>query len=79
MQLKEATVPFEDERFSFVAAVRGAPVAMAGARLIRPAVIEKGFADLPLCTTTGLETRRIRRRDATAYKSAKALVWGDDI
>ena len=75
--LKDADVPFEDERFSFLAAARPGLGHRAGARLIRPAEIEKGFADLALCTTTGLETRRIRRRDASDYKRAKGLMWGD--
>ena len=79
MQLKDASVPFEDERFSFVAAVRNPVPVPTVARLIRPPVIEKGFADLALCTTDGLETRRIRRRDGAAYKSAKGLVWGDEV
>ena len=79
MHLKDAAVPFEDERFSFVAAMREPAVAPAAARLIRPVSIEKGFADLSLCTTGGLETRRIRRREGTAYKAAKSLTWGDEV
>ncbi len=75
--LKDADMPFEDERFSFLAAVRPGIGHPAGARLIRPATIEKGFADLALCTPSGLETRRIRRRDASDYKRAKGLDWGD--
>ena len=77
--LKDADVPFEDERFSFVAATRGPAAARAASRLIRPAAIEKGFADLSLCTATGLQTRRVRRRDKDAYKRAKGLTWGDAV
>jgi ribosomal protein RSM22 (predicted rRNA methylase) len=75
--LKDADVPFEDERFAFLAAARPGVGTPANARLIRAATIEKGFADLPLCTSAGLETRRIRRRDAAGYKRAKGLLWGD--
>lgn len=77
--LKDADAPFEDERFSVVAAARPGLGTRSGARLIRAATIEKGFADLALCTTDGLETRRIRRRDAAAYKHAKNLQWGDGV
>jgi ribosomal protein RSM22 (predicted rRNA methylase) len=77
--LKDADLSFEDEPFSFVAALRGAVGKRASARLIKRAEIEKGFADLPLCTATGLETRRIKRRDASAYKAAKNLLWGDKV
>jgi ribosomal protein RSM22 (predicted rRNA methylase) len=79
LALKDADVPFEDERFAFLAAVRPGIGQRAEARLIRPAIIEKGFADLALCTTNGLETRRIRRRDAADYKRAKNLDWGDAV
>jgi ribosomal protein RSM22 (predicted rRNA methylase) len=77
--LKDADVPFEDERFAFLAAVRPGIGQRADARLLRAATIEKGFADLALCTAAGLETRRIRRRDAAAYKRAKNLLWGDAV
>jgi ribosomal protein RSM22 (predicted rRNA methylase) len=77
--LKDADVPFEDERFAFLAAVRPGIGTRADARLIRATTIEKGFADLALCTSAGLETRRIRRRDAADYKRAKGLDWGDAV
>ena len=77
--LKDADVPFEDERFSFVSAMRDPLARPATARLIRPAKVEKGFADLALCTATGLETRRIARRDASAYKAVKGMTWGDAV
>jgi len=77
--LKDADVPFEDERFSFVAASRGILGTPVAARLIRPARIEKGFAELSLCAASGLATRRVRRRDAGAYKAAKRLDWGDAV
>ena len=49
------------------------------ARVIRPQTVEKGFVDLALCTSTGLETRRVPRRDKPAYKAAKSLDWGDEV
>jgi ribosomal protein RSM22 (predicted rRNA methylase) len=79
MGLKDASVPFEDERFSFVAAVRPPAALPLVARLIRPQTVEKGFADLALCTPTGLETRRVPRRNKPAYKAAKSLDWGDEV
>ena len=79
MQLKDARVPFEDERFSFVTATRGTIAVPSAARLLRPAQVEKGYIDLVVCGRTGLETRRVRRRDATDYKWAKSLQWGDAV
>ena len=78
-QLKNADLAFEDERFSFVAASRGALGGAAAARLIRAAEIQKGFADLALCTASGLATRRVMRRDSAAYKAAKKAEWGDAV
>jgi ribosomal protein RSM22 (predicted rRNA methylase) len=77
--LKDADLPFEDERFAFLAAARPGIGTRASARLLRAATIEKGFADLALCTSAGLETRRIRRRDAADFKRAKGLDWGDGV
>ncbi len=79
LALKDADVPFEDERFGFVAATRPGLGSRASARLIRAPDIEKGFADLALCTSDGLQTRRVRRRDKADYKRAKSLVWGDAV
>lgn len=78
MQLKDAHVPFEDERFSFVAATRGGKRPAWG-RMIGPSSVEKGFVDLKLCTDAGLDGRRVRRRDPSAYRAAKALAWGDEV
>lgn len=79
MGLKDASVPFEDERFAFVSAVRTPFAPSPVARLIRPQTVEKGFVDLALCTPAGLATRRVPRRDKPAYKAAKALDWGDAV
>lgn len=79
MQLKDAHVPFEDEKFSFVAAVRKGGLVPAEARLLAQPHVEKGFVDLKLCTVQGPEQRRIKRRDASAYKAAKSLGWGDEV
>lgn len=76
MQAKAASVPFEDERYSYVIATRDQP-SPAAARILSPPAAGKAGIRLRLCTAAGLETPMIARRDAAAYKRARKLDWGD--
>jgi ribosomal protein RSM22 (predicted rRNA methylase) len=75
MHAKKASVPFEDEKFSYVVAMRE-PVSMREARLLAPPIVSKVAVALKLCAAGGIERRTIARREGAAYKSAKKLVWG---
>lgn len=75
LQAKQATVPFEDEKFSYVVATRGEGDP-AGARVLTPPRIGKASASAHLCTPLGRIERVIARRDAAAYKQAKKWQWG---
>ena len=76
MHAKAASVPFEDERFAYLAVARsGTPV--AGARIVAPPQHAKPGVTLRLCTQGRLETRLVARREGEAYKHAKKLDWGD--
>ena len=76
MHAKGARVPFEDEKFSYLAVARaGAP--SGGGRILSPPVVAKSGIGLRLCTTAGVEQRHVARRDTQAYKSARKLGWGD--
>jgi ribosomal protein RSM22 (predicted rRNA methylase) len=74
---KAADVPFEDERFSYLAVTRSQVAAADGERVIAPARVSKGEIVLRTCTDHGLANRRISRRDRLEYKAAKRLGWGD--
>ena len=74
---KAADVPFEDERFSYLAVTRSQVAAAEGERMIAPARVGKGEVVLRTCTDHGLAERRISRRDRLGYKAAKRLGWGD--
>jgi ribosomal protein RSM22 (predicted rRNA methylase) len=76
MHAKKAAVPFEDEKFSYVAASRQ-PVALAGSRILAPPVETKAEISLKLCAENGLSQQSIARRDKAAYKRARKLEWGD--
>ncbi len=73
--LKDASVPFEDERYSYVVMTREA--APKGARIIKPVVESKAGITLPLCDETGLHDEFVPRRDKEAFRRARKLEWGD--
>lgn len=73
--LKDASVPFEDERYSYVAVAREALA--RGARIIKPVVEAKPGITLPLCDASGLRNGFVARRDKDAFKQARKLEWGD--
>jgi ribosomal protein RSM22 (predicted rRNA methylase) len=75
MRLKEAQVPFEDERYSYLAVMRAS--AAAGARIIRPPLQAKPGITLSLCDAAGLRDELVRRRDKPGYARARRLGWGD--
>lgn len=77
--VKAVDVPFEDERFAYIAATRTLqPVPVAARVLSEPEQARDGIG-VKLCTPAGLERRRIARRDKPAYKAARRLRWGDEI
>lgn len=76
MHAKGASVPFEDERFSYIVLAReGAP--LGGARILAPPQHGKPGATFRLCHAGGLESRHIARREGAAYKLVRKLDWGD--
>lgn len=76
MHAKGAGVPFEDEAYSYLVALRhGAPV--TGQRILSPPVVSKAAVRLKLCGAEGLSERHIPARDRHAFKAAKKLQWGE--
>jgi ribosomal protein RSM22 (predicted rRNA methylase) len=76
--MKDAEVPFEDEKFAYLIAARPgvAPVARSP-RVLAPPRVGKGATVFKLCGPAGLETRTVARRDKAAYAAARRLGWGD--
>jgi ribosomal protein RSM22 (predicted rRNA methylase) len=77
--LKAADRPFEDEPFAYLVAVREKPLTPAIARIVGRTMINKFEMQLPICTTEGLSTLRISRRDKKKYKDYNGLEWGDKV
>jgi len=76
MHAKGASVPFEDEAYSWVAFSRSKTVWPA-ARVIAPVEKTKAGLTLSLCTETGLTQTTIARRVKPAYNAARHIKWGD--
>lgn len=77
MQAKSARVPFEDEKFCYLIAVRDNAAATPPARILRPPLQLKHGVEFHLCTPAGLARRMVASRDKRLYKQARKLGWGD--
>ena len=77
-QIKGADVPFEDERFIYVALTRTPPTTRA-ARVLAPPDVGKAEITAKLCTGGGVELTKVPRRDKAAYAQARRWRWGDAI
>jgi len=77
-QLKSAELPYEDEKFSYVALSR-APAARRPARVIAQPVVTKVAVTARLCTDQGILNAVAARRQKVAYQRFKKIAWGDAI
>ena len=77
-QIKGAELPFEDEKFSYVALTR-APVTSRPARVLAQPVVSKVEVTAKLCTPGGLETAHVPRRAKADYARARRWRWGDAV
>jgi ribosomal protein RSM22 (predicted rRNA methylase) len=76
---KDGTRSFEDEPYAFIAATKRPLDRATGARIIRDPAATKIGIELSLCTASGLETRKIPRRDRSAFNAHRKLRWGDGL
>jgi ribosomal protein RSM22 (predicted rRNA methylase) len=81
-RLKGGSLPYEDEKFAYVAAVRpalldGAPPAPAPSRVVRHPQIRKGQVLLDLCRPDATSARTtVTKRSGAAYRAARDVTWG---
>jgi ribosomal protein RSM22 (predicted rRNA methylase) len=76
--IKGAELPYEDEKFSYVALTR-APVAQHPARVLAPPVTSKVEIIAKLCTPDGITLARVPRRTRADYARARRWRWGDAV
>jgi ribosomal protein RSM22 (predicted rRNA methylase) len=77
-QLKSAELPYEDEKFIYMALSR-APVMQRPSRVLAQPVTTKVAVTAKLCTNTGVIAAIAPRRDKTAYAKFRKLDWGDAV
>jgi ribosomal protein RSM22 (predicted rRNA methylase) len=77
LQAKAAEVPWEDEKFSYVAVSRNS-AALPAARVIAPARTGSGKVELKLCESDGqAQNVLVTKREGARYKQARRLDWGE--
>lgn len=76
-QVKGGSLPYEDEKFSYVAATRFPPVP-APSRIVRKPQIRKGQVLLDLCEPDeSLRRDTVTKRHGLLYRAARDAAWGD--
>jgi ribosomal protein RSM22 (predicted rRNA methylase) len=76
-QVKGGSLPYEDEKFSYVAATRF-PVTPAPSRVVRRPQIRKGQVLLDLCgPDEALHRETVTKRHGPLYRAARDADWGD--
>jgi ribosomal protein RSM22 (predicted rRNA methylase) len=77
-QVKDAELPFEDEKFAYVALTR-APLAQRPSRVLAQPVVSKVEIAAKLCTPEGLTVAKVPRRAKAEYAAARRWRWGDAV
>ncbi len=74
---KNAEVPWEDEKYIFIAASR-TPGESPAARVLAPPQTASGTVRLKLCRQDGSAAERlVSKREGAAFKTARRLDWGN--
>jgi ribosomal protein RSM22 (predicted rRNA methylase) len=79
MILKDARVPFEDEKFSYVAATKLPVTNRPAGRILAAPRTTPGSITCKTCKNDQIELITTLKRDKTAWKAASKLRWGDGI
>ena len=75
MLLKDAHVPFEDERYSYLVVTR--QKLASGARILAPPLESKPGLTFKLCDESGLRSPFVAARDKDEYRRVRKRDWGD--
>ncbi len=76
MHAKAARLPFEDEKFAYLALARTGE-STGGARILGPPQDSKAGMTLRLCSERGLSLEAVPRRDKEHYRNLRRAGWGD--
>ena len=76
MHAKAARLPFEDEKFAYLALARSGETT-GGARILAPPQDSKAGLTLRLCAKAGQSLVAVPRRDKDRYRTLRRAGWGD--
>ena len=77
-QIKAAELPYEDEKFAYVALTRASVTAHPD-RVLRQPDVTKVAVSARLCTPQGLVMAEVPRRAKAEYARARRWRWGDAV
>lgn len=75
-KLKEASLGYEDEKFSYIAFSKHS-FSLASSRILRHPSQHGGHVKLTLCTQEGIQHSTISKKMGVLYKQTRKLNWGD--
>lgn len=75
-RVKQASLPYEDEKYSYLIASRTPPEKPYAARVIKKPLVRSGHVHLDVCTAQG-EQRVTATKSHERYREFKKLEWGD--
>jgi ribosomal protein RSM22 (predicted rRNA methylase) len=70
-----ATLPYEEAKYSYIAVSR-IPIAYSGARVLHDTTTHKGYITLEHCSSRGIMTSSVPKRQRDAYRLARDAPWG---
>lgn len=70
-----ATLPYEEAKYSYIAVSR-IPIAYSGARVLHDTTTHKGYITLEHCSSRGIMTSSVPKRQRDAYRLARDAQWG---
>lgn len=75
--LKNADVPYEDEKFSYIAVSKNDIEKADYSRVLRHPKIESGKITLQICTKSGISEKIVTKKEKDLFKIARKLKCGD--
>lgn len=79
MHAKGGKLPFEDEKFIYLAVSRGLTLEKPEARILDRPRAEKFGLEFKLCGETNLSKRLVLKRDKPSYRAVAHKKWGDTL
>lgn len=79
-KIKDATLPYEDEKFSYLI-VRKTHVTFSEgeSRIIKKPMVRPGHITLDLCNESCYERKTVSKSQKETYRTAKKVDWGDTL